>query len=422
MYCTLLAFSESRSERRQLAAEKKSVEDMSENPTPIQAKIYKTKYSTPCQRPIAPALNRPETQGDIGHSKPIDDQGTPQEMMKTISIRTGQKNENGGGCDVARRAPPAASDTRPEGDEHHQEGDDEQGNHGAAHLGPLSVHIPSEPDIPTTITVSPPRSYVSSSRRSNSLQYEELSASARAHAQAVNQLLLAEGYDSHCDELQHLQSHALDMSEEGEEVATATPPPVPEPKIFYIFEPTGCFKEREDYSLWLFHPDNKIRLWCQGLVQRSWFDNLVLAFIGLNCITLAMERPNIPPHSRERLFLATANYVFTAVFAVEMIVKVIASNMLYGKEAYFTSGWNIMDGSLVIISIVDLLMSLISSSSPKIFGILRVVIMWDVMGKERRRNSGLSSSLRSTWSKENRKRFTHQITHIHAQGGGTTEH
>lgn len=46
--------------------------------------------------------------------------------------------------------------------------------------------------------------------------------------------------------------------------------------------------------------------------------------------------------------------------------------MLYGTDAYFTSGWNIMDGSLVIISIVDILMSVISSSSPRIFGILRV--------------------------------------------------
>lgn len=37
-----------------------------------------------------------------------------------------------------------------------------------------------------------------------------------------------------------------------------------------------------------------------------------------------MERPNIPPDSPERLFLATANYVFTAVFTVEMLIKVIA--------------------------------------------------------------------------------------------------
>lgn len=36
-----------------------------------------------------------------------------------------------------------------------------------------------------------------------------------------------------------------------------------------------------------------------------------------------MERPNIPPNCNERYFLATANNVFTAVFTVEMFVKVL---------------------------------------------------------------------------------------------------
>jgi voltage-dependent calcium channel T type alpha-1G len=61
---------------------------------------------------------------------------------------------------------------------------------------------------------------------------------------------------------------------------------------------------------------------CKTLVDRKWFDNAILLFIALNCITLAMERPNIPPDSTERVFLATANYIFTVVFAVEMFVKV----------------------------------------------------------------------------------------------------
>ncbi|XP_039307104.1 voltage-dependent T-type calcium channel subunit alpha-1G isoform X4 [Solenopsis invicta] len=143
-------------------------------------------------------------------------------------------------------------------------------------------------------------------------------------------------------------------------------------KIFMFFEPKGCLQERDNYSLYLFPPNNRFRILCQQLVNKKWFDNVVLLFIGLNCITLAMERPNIPPDSRERLFLATANYIFTAVFALEMFVKVVSTSMLYGADAYFTSGWNIMDGSLVIISIIDLLMSLLSSSSPRIFGILRV--------------------------------------------------
>lgn len=130
--------------------------------------------------------------------------------------------------------------------------------------------------------------------------------------------------------------------------------------------------DREAYTLYLFQPNNRFRRLCAWFVEQQWFDNVVLLFIALNCITLAMERPNIPPWSKERVFLQTANYVFTVVFAIEMLLKVVAAGMFYGHDAYFTSGWNIMDGSLVIISIIDLLMGLISESSPRIFGILRV--------------------------------------------------
>lgn len=131
-------------------------------------------------------------------------------------------------------------------------------------------------------------------------------------------------------------------------------------------------EERDSYSMYVFPETNTFRKACFWFVNQKWFDNVILLFIALNCITLAMERPNIPPWSKERVFLATANYVFTVVFAIEMLLKVVAAGMFYGHDAYFTSGWNIMDGSLVIISIIDLLMGLISESSPRIFGILRV--------------------------------------------------
>lgn len=131
-------------------------------------------------------------------------------------------------------------------------------------------------------------------------------------------------------------------------------------------------EERESYALYIFPETNGFRRVCFWFVNQKWFDNVILLFIALNCITLAMERPNIPPWSKERVFLATANYVFTVVFAIEMLLKVVAAGMFYGNDAYFTSGWNIMDGSLVMISIIDLLMGWISESSPRIFGILRV--------------------------------------------------
>jgi voltage-dependent calcium channel T type alpha-1G len=36
---------------------------------------------------------------------------------------------------------------------------------------------------------------------------------------------------------------------------------------------------------------------------QGWFDFLILVFISANCITLAMERPSIPPWSLERTIL-----------------------------------------------------------------------------------------------------------------------
>jgi len=139
-----------------------------------------------------------------------------------------------------------------------------------------------------------------------------------------------------------------------------------------LYERFPKLREREDYALFLFPPENKVRQTCGKLVSNKWFDHLVLCFIGLNCVTLAMERPHIPPDSVERLFLTVTNYVFTVVFGLEMLLKVIAVGLFYGEKAYFTSGWNIMDGLLVSVSVVDVLMSLLSSGSPRIFGILRV--------------------------------------------------
>uniref|UniRef100_A0A182TIB5 Ion transport domain-containing protein n=1 Tax=Anopheles melas TaxID=34690 RepID=A0A182TIB5_9DIPT len=143
-------------------------------------------------------------------------------------------------------------------------------------------------------------------------------------------------------------------------------------QFFRMVTPYHFVEDHETYTLYLFPEHNRFRQICSWFVNQKWFDNVILLFIALNCITLAMERPNIPPNCTERYFLATANYVFTGVFAVEMFIKVVSAGLFYGPDAYFTSGWNIMDGSLVTISIVDLLMSLISESSPRIFGILRV--------------------------------------------------
>uniref|UniRef100_A0A1I8G4E0 Ion_trans domain-containing protein n=1 Tax=Macrostomum lignano TaxID=282301 RepID=A0A1I8G4E0_9PLAT len=140
----------------------------------------------------------------------------------------------------------------------------------------------------------------------------------------------------------------------------------------YVVPTTGCFKDREDYALYLFSPTNRFRLLCNKITQQRWFDYTVLFFIALNCITLAMERPSIPQNSTERQFLSLSNNIFTVIFTVEMLIKLVSHGLIISRHSYLRSGWNIMDGALVFISLIDILVVLLFGSTNRIFGILRV--------------------------------------------------
>ncbi|XP_021559612.2 voltage-dependent T-type calcium channel subunit alpha-1G isoform X20 [Neomonachus schauinslandi] len=135
----------------------------------------------------------------------------------------------------------------------------------------------------------------------------------------------------------------------------------------------ACCHERDSWSAYIFPPQSRFRLLCHRIITHKMFDHVVLVIIFLNCITIAMERPKIDPHSAERIFLTLSNYIFTAVFLAEMTVKVVALGWCFGEQAYLRSSWNILDGLLVLISIIDILVSMVSDSGTKILGMLRVL-------------------------------------------------
>ncbi|XP_023588399.1 voltage-dependent T-type calcium channel subunit alpha-1G isoform X25 [Trichechus manatus latirostris] len=135
----------------------------------------------------------------------------------------------------------------------------------------------------------------------------------------------------------------------------------------------ACCRERDSWSAYIFPPQSKFRLLCHRIITHKMFDHVVLVIIFLNCITIAMERPKIDPHSAERIFLTLSNYIFTAVFLAEMTVKVVALGWCFGEQAYLRSSWNVLDGLLVFISIIDILVSMVSDSGTKILGMLRVL-------------------------------------------------
>ncbi|XP_054899986.1 voltage-dependent T-type calcium channel subunit alpha-1H-like [Poeciliopsis prolifica] len=113
------------------------------------------------------------------------------------------------------------------------------------------------------------------------------------------------------------------------------------------------FKEHEDWSFYVFSPQNRWRLFCDRLVSHKYFNTGIQFIIMLNCITIAFERPTIPPDSNERFYLDKANDFFSAVFLVEMLLKMMAQGLIIGETTYCHSGWNNLDAFLVLMSIVD---------------------------------------------------------------------
>lgn len=115
---------------------------------------------------------------------------------------------------------------------------------------------------------------------------------------------------------------------------------------------------------------DKIQIFFTRIVTFSWFDNFIMIIILCNMITMAIDYEE-SPDSYENI-LKVFNYLFTGIFIVECILKLLA-NGFYG---YFYVGWNKFDFFVVAASIIDLLMSnLIGSrvSFLKSFQIIRVL-------------------------------------------------
>jgi len=95
----------------------------------------------------------------------------------------------------------------------------------------------------------------------------------------------------------------------------------------------------------------KIRSWCYDVAVSSWFDSLVTFMIVLNLVVLMMKYEGMPNSYAD--ILDTMNVVFTAVFIVEAIVKIIGLSV----RGYFSNRWNFFDFFIVITSIIDVVLT-----------------------------------------------------------------
>lgn len=139
-----------------------------------------------------------------------------------------------------------------------------------------------------------------------------------------------------------------------------------------IQDSSSCCYQRTAWALYIFSPSNKFRKLMIALYTNKWFDRVVLTFILLNCVVMALEKPDLPDDSELQKFINICMYIFLGIFTLEMLIKVIALGLWVGPGAYLRSTWNVMDGFLVVVSWIDVIVTLTTNTESSILGVLRV--------------------------------------------------
>ncbi|CAH3037176.1 unnamed protein product [Porites lobata] len=104
--------------------------------------------------------------------------------------------------------------------------------------------------------------------------------------------------------------------------------------------------------------------------EHKYFDYVVLLFILTSCVVLALEEPNM--HPKKRQIIDIAMVVLTGIFSVEMTMKIVAHGLVIGPGSYLKDGWNVLDGSLVLVSWIDVIITYSTASAPEVLGALKV--------------------------------------------------
>ena len=101
--------------------------------------------------------------------------------------------------------------------------------------------------------------------------------------------------------------------------------------------------------------------------------------IVASSITIAIDNPLNNPNSRLSKVLFIIDSIFTFLFLVEALLKIIAMGFCYssikGRKPYMCNGWNVLDFIVVLASLLDFSLAVagISTSTRKALKALRTI-------------------------------------------------
>ncbi|KRX18133.1 Muscle calcium channel subunit alpha-1 [Trichinella nelsoni] len=125
-------------------------------------------------------------------------------------------------------------------------------------------------------------------------------------------------------------------------------------------------------SLFIFSPQNKLRIACAKLIRHAYFKNLVLLCILVSSGLLAAEDP-LSRHSTLNDVLGFFDIFFTSVFTVEIVLKIITFGLVLHEESFCRNAFNLLDLLVVAVSLASFGLKSGAISVVKILRVLRVL-------------------------------------------------
>uniref|UniRef100_A0A669DPU2 Voltage-dependent P/Q-type calcium channel subunit alpha-1A n=1 Tax=Oreochromis niloticus TaxID=8128 RepID=A0A669DPU2_ORENI len=117
-------------------------------------------------------------------------------------------------------------------------------------------------------------------------------------------------------------------------------------------------------SCFILSTTNPFRKCCHYILTLKYFEFTILTVIAMSSIALAAEDP-VNPKSPQNDVLRNFDYVFTAVFTFEMLIKMVVLGLFLHEGSYFRDLWNILDFIVVSGALVAFAFTSVSGGNNK---------------------------------------------------------
>ncbi|KAI7797887.1 putative voltage-dependent L-type calcium channel subunit alpha-1D, partial [Triplophysa rosa] len=125
-------------------------------------------------------------------------------------------------------------------------------------------------------------------------------------------------------------------------------------------------------SFFILGKKNCLRVACHNLIHHHYFTNIILVFIIFSSFSLAAEDP-IKTHSVRNIMLGYADYVFTTVFTIEIMLKMTVYGAFLHQGSFCRNAFNLLDLLVVSVSLTSFFLHSSAISVVKILRVLRVL-------------------------------------------------